>query len=949
VNASSVLRSLVDQTKRLPKKAAKKAAKAKLLRTARHAAKVARRRPCTAVKDLASYRRTLHATRISPTAKGAKAKRRLRHQLAALGPASLKASTKLLSDKRAKACGGGVVPSTLPHATTTVLSSDENGMSLRVQLPKLTFTAQTGGGKSWTQLTLPDTDSPQAPGKPGIPVVSSTFGVPDGAKLTVVPGSAESHTIGGVDVFPRQPESLDGGDLNPPGPPSGDPNNPAKPNFLANQFATQPFTVDAKAYKADALVPAAPATGEILGQARDVVIGGLQVPAAQYNANAGVLKVLDTVDVKVTFAGGPHTFSPELNSPWERAQRSLIASLLNIGAIRSRVPIVLRRCGEEMLVVTNHATRAAADQFAVAKRAQGWLTNVVETGAGAGQIGTTPAAIQSFIRGRLALALCVHPSYVTIMGDDDLVPTFAGINGIPSDLPYSMKNDVDELPDLAVGRIIGNDQTEVGNAVTKIIGYETTAPTANGMLGKATVAAQFQDDENDGQENRTFIWFAETVRRGLLARGVAVDRIYNESPGNNPQRFTDGTNLPADLKKPTFAWNGTGAQVSAAWNDGRFLMVHRDHGWSDGWGLPSFGTGDVNALTNGSKLPVLLSINCSSGAYDYDETSFAGQALVKSNGGAVGVFGDTRDSPSWHNSQIALGFVDALLPSILPAEGPATNQRMGDALINGKLRLAGLAPPAGDGSTRNELYLWHYFGDPSMKMWGGGRPPIVFNPALVKAIYKPGPISIPDPPPYEVAVNLGQILGNLTGQPISLLRNGQVVGKTFLNGDGTATIPASFGDGSVKPSELEVAFDGDGAQPFKVPVTGVPEPVPPPPPAPVATSLTQQCPSSVTFDPQLTVITVSGRLTGAPAGSTVAVTFTKPPRIVNSVLVTPTETVNATTNPQGDWTASLSTTNRSDIGEWSAVSRYAGATGYLASQTDGCKFTVSSPTVTGRG
>jgi Peptidase family C25 len=88
-------------------------------------------------------------------------------------------------------------------------------------------------------------------------------------------------------------------------------------------------------------------------------------------------------------------------------------------------------------------------------------------------------------------------------------------------------------------------------------------------------------------------------------RGVAVDRVYGKHPGSNPQRFNDGTSLPASLKKPAFAWNGTGAQVSAGWNDGRFMVVHRDHGWSDGWGTPGFGTGDVNALTNGARLPVV--------------------------------------------------------------------------------------------------------------------------------------------------------------------------------------------------------------------------------------------------------------------------------------------------------------------------------------------------------
>ena len=815
VNATATLTSLVNQTKSLPKLAASTTAKAKLLKTARKA-KAVRSRPCSALTQLSAYRKTLRATKIRPSAKGKKNKAKLRAKLAALGPAALKASRKLLSDKRAKSCGGGVIPSTLPMAKSTILSSDANGMTVRIEMPELQFAPATGGGKNWTQLVLPKSDTPSADGSPGIPVISRSFGVPDGAKLSVVPGSTESYEIKGVDVFPAQGQALDA-DQPIPGPPK----SPAKPDFLKGTFAQPDFTMNPDAYKTDAFVPSAPASGQILGQFRDVTIGGLTIPAAQYNPHDKLLKVINTIDIKATFAGG-QGFTPELNSPWERSQQSLIASLLNRNAILSKIPFVIRRCGEEMLVITNPATQAAADAFAVGKRAQGWRTNVFQVGSGAGQIGTTPAQIQAFIRSHLTALLCIHPSYVTIMGDDDLVPTFTdGPSGIPSDLKYSLKTDADEIPDLAIGRILGNDQAAVGTAVSKIIGYETTAPTGNGMLNKALVAAQFQDDDNDGTENRTFITMAETVRNGLTARGVAVNRVYGESPGNNPQRFQDGSALPASLLKPGFAWNGTGAQVSAAWNEGRFMVVHRDHGYSDGWGTPSFGTADVQALTNGNRLPVLLSVNCSSGAYDYDETSFASEALVKSGGGAVGVFGDTRDSPSTANTQMSLGFVDALLPSVLPTEGPATKQRTGDALNWGKMRLNGIAPLP-NATTRSEFYLWHYYGDPSMQMWGGGNPPIVFNPALISAIYKPGPISIPDPPPYEINFSLGQFASQFAGQPVSLLRNGQVIGKANLGGDGKATIPAAFGDGSVKPGELEVAFEGDGAQPVKTKVDGVP-------------------------------------------------------------------------------------------------------------------------------
>ncbi len=374
------------------------------------------------------------------------------------------------------------------------------------------------------------------------------------------------------------------------------------------------------------------------------------------------------------------------------------------------------------------------------------------------------------------------------------------------------------------------------------------------------------------------------------------------------------------------------------------MVVHRDHGWSDGWGDPFFTTTEVDALANSNaNLPVVLSINCASAQYDTDETSFVQNALVKPTGGAVGAFGDTRNSPSWHNSQIALGFVDAMLPSVLGGEGPATKQRVGDALVHGKLRLAGLSPPSGpgiaggDGNTRNELYLWHYFGDPTMQMFGGGSAPIVFNPAVFTAVYKEQPIPKPgDPPPFLVEMTFPGGLG-LAGQPVTLLRRGEPVGKAIA-GDGSVSVEAEFNDGPPAPGELEIAIDASDAAPVKIPVQGGTTP----PPGPVATTLTQSCPSPQTFSPTApSTFSISGNLAGAPAGSAVSVTFTKPTRTIGNDQVTPTETVVVNTDAQGNWTATTApTSDRLDLGTWTARSSYAGATGFQASQGGPCSFVV---------
>src|SRR5215217_1220373 len=256
-SAGSALKQLVRQVNGLPSSAATKKQKAKLRKAAVAAQRSVRKSPCTSVKQLATFRRTLRGIKL----KKGRRNRSGANKLRALGPASLAASRALLGTSKTRRCGGGVKPSRLEDARTTILQNDTNGMKLRVELPALRFVDAEGGGRTWTKLELPKTDSPQEPGSPGIPVVAKALAVPDGATLEVDATKTTSYTVDGVDVFPAQPDPVDA--VSPP------------PNTHTGPYATGPFLLDGKDYRKKGKQPAEAADGRILGTSRDITLANL--------------------------------------------------------------------------------------------------------------------------------------------------------------------------------------------------------------------------------------------------------------------------------------------------------------------------------------------------------------------------------------------------------------------------------------------------------------------------------------------------------------------------------------------------------------------------------------------------------------------------------------------------------------------------------------------------
>lgn len=598
----------------------------------------------------------------------------------------------------------------------------------------------TAGGELFTELEIPGIQPGVGePGLPSVPVLYRLVAVPQGAKASV------NFKIGGartfkMNLYPFQPQAPDAVQ------------NEDKLQPPAGRFPEPKFTLNKEVYASDAAYPQVVATATPAGKSRDLQLIQLAIAAGQYNPKAQQLTLFGTVEFEVTFEGGKGGFITKAAlNPFESASGIFSSAVLNRADIGRYVIPDLRKIfcwGEEYLILTHPDFREAADRLAEWKRDKGITTTVVNVNDGGGPGPDTKEEIDEFIENRFNRC-GVRPSYLLLFGDAEFIEPFYrdtyGSDTTGTDYPYALlSDDGDDTPDFALGRIPVDTLVQANTVVDKIINYESHPPGLASFYRNVGIASQFQccrDGGQQGRDIRSFIETSEAVRGELLDRGYSVDRIYTKTVegdgGSTPRRFFNGTLLPTALSPSSgFSWDGDTDDIVDAWNAGRFLFLHRDHGWEDGWANPGFTTTNViNDLNNGELLPVVFSVNCASGLFDnetaggdYDtevnRAYFAERLLRKADGGAVGMIGDTRNSPTWANSALTRGLFDAVWPNTIADFGDNTrHRRLGDILNHGKLFLmtqvgvAGTTVAPSDWEVTSELYMWHALGDPTLEMW----------------------------------------------------------------------------------------------------------------------------------------------------------------------------------------------------------------------------------------
>ena len=632
-------------------------------------------------------------------------------------------------------------------------------------------------GKTFTKVTVNGFSHMHENGLPALPSGRDMILIPENGTATVEIKKIKTDTIQNILVFPSQP-------LKPDGYAVKERQNRASENPRENRE----FTYNSTFYKQDQFYPEKIVKINQEQKIRDLSVGIVHVTPFKYNPVNRELVIIRELKYEIVFQGADNFFDNISQYSLQYLQK-LPDKFLNSRSLSEEIQKSSDRTSisqdADYLIVNHSKFHMAADTLARWKRRLGHNVRIIERSQ------WTASQVKDSIH-HVYNNAAVYPDYFVILGDQEYVPAelVDSSKGRYSDHYFACMNGPNDFtPDMARGRITAKTKNKALEVVNKIKDYKKNPPQSASFYDNALVAAYFEDDDTSGYANRRFVHTSEEVKSYLEGQNYSVERVYTTDPWVTPTHYNDGyysngQPIPPDLLRSNgFAWDGGASDIVNAFDKGKFIALHRDHGGSNGWAEPPFHSPDVANLNNNEELPVVLSLNCSSGKF-VDNKAFAENFLQKSTGGAVGVIAASETSYSGPNDALATGLIDAIWanPGLTPnfGSGGITNpsptphqniHQMGDVLNHGFLRMIETW-----GTSKITHELFHYHGDPAMSIWTD----------------QPTPISISSQDTLSCgATSLKIDSSNVPDATATLLLNGKVLDEIQLsNGTGNLSFSA---------------------------------------------------------------------------------------------------------------------------------------------------------------
>jgi hypothetical protein len=346
--------------------------------------------------------------------------------------------------------------------------------------------------------------------------------------------------------------------------------------------------------------------------------------------------------------------------------------------------------GSEVVLLTAPQFAAQFQSWADLRRAQGKSVAMINVDDVYDEFNfgeRTPFAVRDFLH-TASTAWKQKPRYLLLGGDASVDPRnylgFGYLDFVPTKIiiTQELKTASDDwfsdfnntgLAQIATGRLPARSSSDAQIMAAKIIGYESGQP------GSWTNESMVVADVDDPGVN--FTQAAQTVQNALPSN-MNVTGVFTTAVGTGTAR----------------------QQILSGMNAGQLFVNYNGHGSVQIWGSTLFDDTAASTLTNGSKLPFVVAMNCLNGFFhDVYSESLATALMISPNGGAVAVWassGLTAPSPQFQMDQ-----------TLVRTLAGSPWMPVGDAVMLAKSGIA-------DQDVRRTFIL---FGDPTMRLkWPQG-------------------------------------------------------------------------------------------------------------------------------------------------------------------------------------------------------------------------------------
>ena len=555
----------------------------------------------------------------------------------------------------------------------TIIETDSHHIRLRFEFNEFSFDTVRCNGELMQTIATRGIVAPNEYGMPDLPTFNRFIAIPQGAKATVEVRTTRSERMTSVNIAP----SL---------------------GAQCENETDRPYHKDAKCYSTDALYPTAAYVVANPQQLRGVDVIHLGISPVQFNPVRQELAINHQLDIDIRFEGGNgHYGDDRLRSPyWDPILQNNILNYDCLAPIdydaRRQEWVRNRATGCEYLIITpnNDAFINAAQELANYRTRQGILTDVISLE----EVGVADSRmLRTWIR-EIYQNWDIPPAAVCLIGEggdniDVCVPAFRVQhpidNSVASDNPYA-DIDGDNLPDITFSRLVAETEEELPIFIGKQIEYEYTNPCMDQYFYEHPLTA------SAWQTNKWFQITISTIYGYLSQHGKTPTRLSEIHSGELSDQWSsasgtsnvvsyfgpDGLGYIPATPGELGGWTGATAEhVIRAFNQGAYIVQHRDHGWNQKWYQPLIYVSDFGAINNPGHMPFLISINCRTGQYDVPTLSFT-EALMRmtrdgQNAGIVGAISPTGQTYSFANDIFLWGIWDLFDPSFLPNYGPYAN------------------------------------------------------------------------------------------------------------------------------------------------------------------------------------------------------------------------------------------------------------------------------------